>query len=57
MKYDASMINRYFLVIFLFTALPFSVTADFKAGGDAYKKGDYETAAKGLRRELTAFLL
>lgn len=40
------MINRYILIIFLFTALPFSVIADFKAGGDAYKKGDYETAAK-----------
>ena len=37
--------KNYILAIALLCA-SFSVSADFKAGGDAYMKGDYETAAK-----------
>ncbi len=37
--------KNYILAIALLCA-SFSVSADFKAGGDAYMKGDYETAFK-----------
>jgi TPR repeat protein len=35
---------RKFATVFLL--LPLAVSADFKSGGDAYQRGDYETAAK-----------
>lgn len=38
-------INNITLIVTLFYA-SFPVSADFKTGGDAYKMGDYETAAK-----------
>ena len=39
------MTTRNFLIFLLFT-FSSQAGADFKAGGDAYKRGDYETAAK-----------
>ncbi len=44
-----SCMKKFATVIALFCTVfctSFPVTADFKAGGDAYKRGDYETAAK-----------
>lgn len=34
------------VTLFFLVCLPFSSSADFRSGGDAYKRGDYETAAK-----------
>lgn len=39
------MLFRYILTVTLL-GLSLNVYADFQAGGDAYKRGDYETAAK-----------
>ena len=45
LQFMKACIKKASLVIALLYA-SFSVSADFKAGGDAYKKGDYETAFK-----------
>lgn len=39
------MIRIFLIILFLAASSP-PVSADFKSGGDAYKRGDYETAAR-----------
>lgn len=37
---------RFFVIVLLLVTPAFNAIADFKSGGDAYKNGDYETAAR-----------
>lgn len=39
------MFHKYFMTVLFLLATP-AVAADFAAGGEAYKRGDYETAAR-----------